>query len=119
MTKGAPELITEKPWGRETIVQWTPIYTVKKILMRKGHQCSYQFHERKHETIYVLEGILTLVVDGTTLEMEQGESLGIKPLLKHRMRATESDCVYLECSTSDLDDIVRLEDDYGRDVVRP
>lgn len=104
----------EKPWGYEKIIETNPRYTVKILLMRKGHQCSYQYHEKKQETIYCLEGNLHILGEGTEKVLTAGEYVTIPPFEKHRMKAVENDSLYLECSTSELDDVIRISDDYGR-----
>jgi len=104
----------EKPWGYEEIIETNPQYTVKKLLMKKGHQCSYQYHEKKRETIYCLKGKLHIVGEDMDKILATGESITIPPFEKHRMRAVEEDTWYLESSTSELDDVVRISDDYGR-----
>uniref|UniRef100_UPI00397C3C9A cupin domain-containing protein n=1 Tax=Salmonella sp. SAL4436 TaxID=3159891 RepID=UPI00397C3C9A len=76
-----------------------------------------QYHNKKDETIYVHAGRLLFVVDEgaglTEKELGPGESFHIKPLTKHRMVGI-TDCDILEVSTPELDDVVRLEDAYGR-----
>ena len=110
--------IIDKPWGREEIVEINEKYMVKKLTMWAGHRCSLQFHERKQETIYVLSGLLR-IVSGSTQEVlsEQlyraGDSITIRPGIIHRMEGVE-DSVYLEASTPEMDDVVRLSDDYMR-----
>ena len=104
----------EKPWGYEEILETNPAYTFKRLLMKKGHQCSYQYHEKKKETIYCLSGKLHIIGEGSDKVLTKGESITIPPFEKHRMRAVEEDALYLESSTSELDDVVRLSDDYGR-----
>jgi GDP-L-fucose synthase len=106
--------IIEKPWGQEEILETNPQYTVKRLLMKKGCQCSYQYHEKKRETIYCLKGRLYIIGEKTVKALLPGGSITIPPFEKHRMRAVEEDAVYLESSTSELDDVVRISDDYGR-----
>jgi mannose-6-phosphate isomerase len=107
----------EKPWGHELIWAHTEKYVGKLLHVKKGHRLSLQFHNKKDETIHVQSGKLLFVVDeGQGLvekRMGPGESYHIKPLTKHRMEAIE-DCDILEVSTPELDDVVRLEDAYGR-----
>ena len=110
--------LIEKPWGSETIVETNDFYTVKKLFMKTGHKCSLQYHEEKHETIYVLSGVMKLWFgkDECSLEykiLTRGETFIIEPKIVHRMESVK-DCYYLESSTSELDDVVRLDDDYGR-----
>lgn len=104
----------EKPWGYEEILETNEKYTVKRLLMKKGCQCSYQYHERKQETVYCLSGNLNIIGETGVEILLSGESITIMPFEKHRMKAIETDCVYLECSTSELNDVVRIEDDYNR-----
>lgn len=104
----------DKPWGYEEILETNPSYTVKRLMMRAGHQCSYQYHEKKMETIVCLSGKLYIVGEGEDKVLNPGDVITIKPFEKHRMRAVEEDSLYLEASTSELDDVVRVEDDYGR-----
>lgn len=107
-----------KPWGYELIWAHTETYCGKVLHINQGEALSYQYHRIKDETIYVLSGSLELEVaweDGPreTQVLSPGESFHIAPGLRHRMRALE-DCDVLEASTPQLDDVVRLEDRYGR-----
>jgi mannose-6-phosphate isomerase-like protein (cupin superfamily) len=108
----------EKPWGHELIWAQTGRYVGKILHIRKGHALSLQYHLKKDETVHVLSGSLRFVTgeDGEELRealLRPGESFHITPLLRHRMIA-ESDCEILEVSTPELEDVVRLEDRYGR-----
>ncbi len=106
---------TNKPWGKEELLEINDNYVVKRLTMNKGHQCSLQYHENKHETIYVLKGNLHLRIGEDWKILQPGDFLAIPPKVIHRMKAVEEDSVYLESSTIELDDVVRLEDDY-RDI---
>jgi mannose-6-phosphate isomerase-like protein (cupin superfamily) len=107
----------EKPWGHEIIWARTRHYVGKILFVKAGEALSLQYHERKDETLYLHEGRLRLEVgDGDDLEaltMKPGDAYRVRPGTRHRMTA-ESDCLLLEASTDDLDDVVRLEDRYGR-----
>jgi len=110
--------IIPKPWGSEEIIEINDRYMMKKLTMLKGHRCSLQFHNVKQETIYVLSGQLRIVYGPREDSLESrifvaGESITITPLTVHRMEAVE-DSVYLEASTPEMDDVVRLSDDYKR-----
>ena len=106
-----------KPWGREVIFADNELYAGKILHLSAGHSLSLQYHERKDETIYVLEGQLQLLVevegDMRELTLQPGEAYRIRPGMRHRMRA-ERACMILEVSSPELDDVVRLEDAYGR-----
>ncbi len=108
----------EKPWGYEIIFAHTEHYVGKLLFVRAGEQLSLQFHKEKDETIYVHEGKIELEIGepGGPLDTEivgPGHSFRIKPGTVHRWRALEDSAV-LEASTPQLDDVVRLEDRYGR-----
>jgi mannose-6-phosphate isomerase-like protein (cupin superfamily) len=106
-----------KPWGREEIFAENERYAGKILHLSAGQALSLQYHERKDETLYVLEGELGLEVeeDGAmrTRLMAPGQAYRIRPGTRHRLRA-ERPCVILEVSSPELDDVVRLEDAYGR-----
>jgi mannose-6-phosphate isomerase len=107
----------EKPWGHELWWGFTDRYVGKVLHVRAGHRLSLQYHERKDETIHLWSGELVLVLDdGEGLRehrMQEGESYHIAPGVKHRMIAV-TDCDVLEVSTPEVEDVVRLEDSYGR-----
>jgi len=113
----SPVRRVDKPWGYELIWAQTSRYVGKVLHINRGHRLSLQYHNRKDETIYVLSGQLRLVVDEgkgvAELDLAPGDSYHIAPLTKHRMIAI-TDCDLAEASTADLDDVVRLEDEYGR-----
>jgi mannose-6-phosphate isomerase len=108
----------EKPWGHELIWARTDRYIGKILHICKGEALSLQYHRRKEETIRVLAGRLRLETATESGErgdqvLEPGEGAHIPPGLRHRMEALE-DCDVLEVSTPELDDVVRLQDRYGR-----
>lgn len=107
----------EKPWGYELIWALTDRYVGKVLHIEPGHVLSLQYHNRKDETIHVLSGeIIFRVKEGDQLverRMRPGESYHIAPLTVHQMEAvTAADL--LEASTPEIDDVVRLQDRYGR-----
>jgi quercetin dioxygenase-like cupin family protein len=108
----------EKPWGGELVIEINDRYMMKKLTMWKGHRCSLQYHNIKCETIYVLSGKLRIYTGSAQHELssrvyEAHETITIAPGVVHRMEAVE-DSVYLEASTPEMDDVVRLVDDYQR-----
>ena len=107
-------LIIDKPWGSEEIIYISKKYCVKKLILKKGEMCSYQYHNFKTETITVLKGLMKLQIEDKFIELNSGDSYTILPKQKHRMIATVDDITYIESSTPELDDIVRLEDKYNR-----
>jgi mannose-6-phosphate isomerase len=111
-------MLIEKPWGSEELLEKNERYVLKKLFMKEGHKCSIQYHNFKHETIYVLSGKLKIYYGENINELNQkllgpGGTVVLLPKEIHRMEAVE-DCYYLEASTPELDDVVRLVDSYGR-----
>lgn len=115
----APSRRVEKPWGQELIWALSDRYCGKLLVVRAGEALSLQFHRRKDETIFVQTGVVELEL-GETPDALRAEVVGpgrgfrLRPGVVHRITALE-DAVLLEVSTPDLDDVVRLEDRYGRD----
>ena len=108
-----------KPWGEEIIFAHTELYAGKILRIRAGEALSLQYHERKDESLYLFQGSLRLRVkpgaDGPESEtrLEAGDAVRFLPGTRHRMEAI-TECVLFEVSTPELDDVVRLEDRYGR-----
>lgn len=112
-----PERI-EKPWGYELVWARTDRYVGKILHVRAGHALSLQYHERKDETLYLLRGTARLWAGPAPdrlaeVPWREGESFRIRPGTVHRIEAV-TDTDLLEASTPELDDVVRLEDRYGR-----
>jgi mannose-6-phosphate isomerase len=109
---------TAKPWGYEELWALTGRYAGKVLHITRGHQLSLQYHEQKDETILLYAGRLILLLEderGVLREhwLSPGEARHIPVGRRHRMIALE-DCDVLEVSTPELDDVVRVEDAYGR-----
>ena len=110
--------IIEKPWGKEKVIEINEHYMVKKLTMWKGHRCSLQYHNQKKETIYVLSGQLKIHSGPSENELTvkiygPNDTITLLPRTIHRMEGVE-DCVYLEASTPQMEDVVRIQDDYNR-----
>jgi mannose-6-phosphate isomerase-like protein (cupin superfamily) len=107
-----------KPWGYELIWAHTDRYVGKVLHINAGHALSVQYHERKDETVYLLSGEMKYWVKlGDELEdvrLSEGDAFRITPGTVHYMEAI-TDCDILEASTPELDDVVRLQDRYGRE----
>jgi len=107
----------DKPWGFEEIWALTDQYVGKFLNIKKGHRLSYQYHLIKEESICVLSGEMDFEfeIDGIReiKRLRSGESFHIPPKMKHRMIGV-TDCKIMEVSTPHLEDVVRLEDAYGR-----
>lgn len=108
----------DKPWGHELIWANTDAYVGKILHVRAGHALSVQYHEQKDETIYLLRGRMKFWVGPSADDLEEtplaeGQSYRIRPGTVHRMEAV-TDVDILEASTPHLNDVVRIEDRYGR-----
>lgn len=108
----------EKPWGYELIWAKTADYVGKLLHINRGHRLSLQYHEKKEETIFVSSGRMTLVFETLPGILEEillsaGQAHHIPRGRRHRMIALE-DCEVVEVSTPHLDDVVRVDDAYGR-----
>ncbi|MBI4678332.1 MAG: cupin domain-containing protein [Elusimicrobia bacterium] len=106
--------VIKKPWGREILYARHPRYAGKVIVVNGGHRLSLQYHVEKHETIFVLDGRLVLRLGERSRVLKAGMAAAIPPRTVHRFEARFGRVTVLEASTPELDDVVRLEDDYGR-----
>ena len=110
----------EKPWGHEEVFALVDgKFCGKAIHVKDGHALSLQYHEEKEEVIAVQAGALLVEVglhesELETFELGVGESIHLRPGVRHRVTAI-GDTVMLEASTTQLTDVVRLEDRYGRE----
>jgi len=107
-----------KPWGHELIFAENERYAGKVLHLEPGQSLSLQYHERKDETLMVLQGEVTLSVevDGQMRDilLGPGEAHRIRPGVRHRL-TSEAAVDIVEVSSPELDDVVRLEDRYGRE----
>src|ERR1700694_1210727 len=108
----------QKPWGYELRWATTDRYAAKVLHINKGEALSLQYHERKEEHQYVINGAGDIELGGpdgslTTHRMQVGDTLHITPGTRHRLTAVEDTDIF-EVSTSELDDVVRIQDRYGR-----
>ena len=112
--------LIDKPWGWERLLDVNEYYVVKHIFIRQDQRLSLQYHEKKRETMFLVSGTAELTRRGPdgvdrTISMETGETYVVETGTVHRLRGTSADgALVLEMSTPELDDVVRLEDDYGR-----
>ena len=110
----------DKPWGHEKIWAETKKYAAKFLNINPGHRLSLQYHEKKEETIFVLSGTLLIwecESDNKYLVLGPGTAYHVEPKKIHRFGSPAEQIeptVLIEVSTNDLDDVVRLADDYER-----
>ncbi|HYM82614.1 MAG TPA: cupin domain-containing protein [Candidatus Dormibacteraeota bacterium] len=109
----------DKPWGHERIWTHTDRYVGKVLVIEAGKRLSLQYHEVKDESIYVVSGRLRLLLEDESgqdriEELGPGEHRRIPTRRRHRFEAVER-TELVEVSTPELEDVVRLSDDYGRE----
>ncbi|MEW6696503.1 MAG: cupin [Bacillota bacterium] len=105
--------IIEKPWGREIWWSVTDKYVGKVLFVKAGHCLSKQYHRVKSETMLFTYGSGTIELNDKKIEIYPGLVVEITPGTIHRVDAT-TDVTIMEVSTSELTDVVRIEDKYGR-----
>jgi mannose-6-phosphate isomerase len=110
----------DKPWGHELIWAHTDRYVGKVISINPGNRLSLQYHEKKDESVFVLSGVLRLHLENDAGELEvhdlaPGEHQRVQVGRRHRFEAVDAVVEVLEVSTPELDDVVRLSDDFGRE----
>lgn len=108
----------DKPWGHEQIWALTDRYCGKILVIERGKRLSLQYHDQKDEWVHVLSGRLRLYLDDDagelqTRELGPGEGAHVRVGRRHRYEAIER-CEVVEVSTPEIDDVVRIDDDYGR-----
>lgn len=109
----------DKPWGHELIWAHTERYVGKLLVIEPGKRLSLQYHEKKDESVLVIRGTLRLHIGPSLEEVEQidlkpGQSFRIPTGYTHRFEALAEQVELVEVSTPELDDVVRVEDDFGR-----
>ena len=112
--------VIQKPWGHERIISKNDIYVVKEIYVKPNSRLSLQYHNNKIETMLLVSG------EGFMYTKYPNGGVGKSRLMNliphhipagtiHRLFTKEQDCLVVEVSSTELDDVVRLEDDYGRE----
>lgn len=111
--------VVSKPWGREVWFAYdNNKYVGKLIEVKKGKRLSLQYHQKKHETMYINKGEVKITLESDkgkliTRILKEGKAIEILPGRKHRIKALKNSIIF-EVSTIEVDDVVRVEDDFGR-----
>ena len=111
--------VEERPWGTFEILLDEPYTKVKKITVKPGQRLSYQYHQKRAENWTVVVGQALLTIDGVEMIIDEGNSFLIPEEARHRVmnESDTDDLVIIEVQVGEYfgeDDIVRVEDDYGR-----
>ncbi len=107
-----------KPWGEEIWLELNDRYCYKRISITAGHRTSFQYHEKKRETNYIIAGEAEVWLENESGEVEKmhmraNDFFNVIPPRKHRVIAL-TDIILQEVSTPEVDDVIRIEDDTDR-----
>lgn len=105
--------VVPKPWGREVWLELNEKYCYKRLYLNKGYRTSLQYHNKKLETNYIVSGDAVVQLDDEIHTMTAGDFFTVQPGVVHRIIAV-TDVVLQEVSTPEVDDVVRVEDDFDR-----
>lgn len=107
-----------RPWGSYEVLQESAVHKVKSITVNPGKRLSYQRHEKRAEHWFIVTGNAEVTIDGKISKLQPGETVDIGIQVAHRIaNIGKEDLVFIEVQTGSYfgeDDIVRLEDDFGR-----
>ena len=108
-----------KPWGKEVWLEHNEYYCYKRIYINKGHRTSYQYHNEKVETNYIISGNAEVWLENDNgiveiLNLKENDFFTVKNKRKHRVIA-KTDIILQEVSTPQVDDVIRIEDDTNRE----
>jgi len=108
----------ERPWGAYTVLEDLPDYKVKKLKIYPGHKISYQFHRRRREHWFVVRGLAEVTLNGKKIRIAKGRHVDIPLKARHMLfNPGRTDLEIIEVQSGEYfgeDDIIRLNDDYGR-----
>ena len=111
--------IEQRPWGSFENLLDTDYCKVKRIIVKPGQRLSYQYHYKRNECWVIVQGKATVTLDDKVFTYKEGEIVDIEYGTRHRVQnEQEEDLIFIETQTGTYfgeDDIVRIEDDYGRD----
>ena len=99
----------QKPWGHECTWAQTESYSSRIMIIREGETLPYIYHKKQDITLFVLQGIVQLVIEGRSKVLNEGDTYHIPPKLMHRIIAMKGDATILEAGTPLLDDVVVVE----------
>ena len=110
--------VVTKPWGKEIWLELNDSYCYKRIYINAGHQTIFQYHKKKLETNYIIEGEAVIWLENdqgviTKTKMTKDDCFTVTPPKKHRVIAI-TDIILQEVSTPEVDDVIRIEDDSDR-----
>lgn len=105
---------TSHKWGVEILWASTPQYSGRVLIVKEGERTPYIYHKSRDKTLFILQGVVQLVVEGKNRILNEGEQFHINPKIMHRIHAFKGDATILEAGTELVDDVVVVEDDYSK-----
>ena len=112
--------VEDRPWGSFENLLDTEYCKVKRIIVKPEQRLSYQYHNKRAEAWVVVQGIATVTLNDKEFTYKKGEIVDIEVGMKHRVQNKgKEDLIFIETQTGTYfgeDDIVRIEDDYGRNT---
>ena len=100
------------PWGYEGIMISSDLYSLRMFIINQGERTPYIYHKKQDKTIYILQGVVNIIIEGRQKLLNEGDRYHIQPKIMHRFHAIKGDTTILEVGTKIEDDIVVVEDDY-------
>ncbi|MEK7227486.1 MAG: cupin domain-containing protein [Patescibacteria group bacterium] len=118
MFESKPFKVVTKPWGREIWLELNDRYCYKRIFVNAGTRTSFQYHDKKYETNYIISGEAEVWLENVhgvveKFRVKEGDFFNVPPPRKHRIIAL-TDLILQEVSTPEVDDVIRIADDAGR-----
>lgn len=105
----------EEAWGYQGTIVSTDLYSSRIIIVREGERTPYIYHKKRDKTLFVLQGVVQLIVEGSNRLLQEGERYHVRPKIMHRIHALKGDATVIDTGTKfDETDVVVVEDDFKR-----
>lgn len=105
----------QTPWGYEGTIISTDLYSSRMIIVHEGERTPYIYHKKRDKTLFVLQGVVQLVLEGGNRLLQEGERYHIRPKIMHRIHALKGDATVIDTGTKfESTDIVIVSDDFSR-----
>lgn len=103
------------PWGFEGTMVSAEYYSSRMLIVREGEQTPYIYHRRRDKTIYILQGVVQLIIEGNGRLLQEGERYHVRPGIVHRIHALKGDATIIDTGTKfEESDVITVADDFSR-----
>lgn len=106
--------MNKKPWGFEMVYADQDQYSGSVLIIKEGERTPYIYHKRRDKIFFVLQGTVSLTMEGNSTILKEGEHVHIAPKIMHRLHAIKGDVTIIEAGTKIEDDVVVVESDYEK-----